>query len=440
LFEDRDDRLDIDQLEEQRKRLIYGDPKPKTEDNEDFPDSDDEPEDKDKKPQENTDPKSEDTDSESLTAGEESSTSDTDSDSDSDDEPEDYELPQVSPKEAEDTSSDTFDTGPLDHLSDEEIDELEIAKFAEKHLGDKHKGLSKKVYDFYEAREKYIAEAREKAEDEGYEWSEDDEDYQKWLQKNEPKLKPRDRREIVKKMLKEEVLKEVQPELETMRLQQWQQEQKKRYQSILDNFQKEMMDNLPDTFPDDDVKLKEAIQQSPEEWAIITEEVNRAGDMTTLYLNLNLDSSQFNENDTNHKTIENWINREGEKFYKEGGKHRIRDGKKFVPIATFNQLGEKERENFWTFSEEEVVKMIRVAASRRISKRITEFNETIERAAARKGFIKSDPKKEEKIVTKPKEEDDTSLRITPGVRVPKEDTKGGIGEDSWIARMGYISK
>ena len=68
----------------------------------------------------------------------------------------------------------------------------------------------------------------------------------------------------------------------------------------------------------------------------------------------------FNPDNAVHATISNFIDDQAGIFLEKGGDKRVRDGKNFVARKDFNALPEGKRKKYWTFSDQEIIDMVKL--------------------------------------------------------------------------------
>lgn len=270
-------------------------------------------------------------------------------------------------------------------LSEEEIEEIELAHYAEQ-TDPAKKGLADQVQAFHVANKKFLDQALENDPDFD---PNTDAEYKKFLAKSEPKFSTTDKRKALIKRetdaaelrAADRVRRELAPEIEANRQQlreiQMRPDVVKRVSELSTNIFSDVEDEAFKAFAE---KGDASSEDFPIEAEILSAEKQRTVRLAEEFLAIRNGLKPFaaNENQS-HKEISDFITTQGEAFLKHGGKHLVRGGKQFVPPS---QWKASMAGTHWTFSNDDVVNALQVDAARKAQTRIKFEHAKIEKAVA----------------------------------------------------------
>lgn len=303
-------------------------------------------------------------------------------------EPEPAPAPPVAPKPAEPAAEEAVEA----NLLEEEREQLELARYAEKKFPEKHKGLGAKVLKFMKDHAAYLEAARK--QDPTVSFDADNEDYQAWLQRNKVSLSPRDVRALELEKVRDEVRTEAERETSSIREELYRRDEEPKIKREADTFytalaQEAVPEELREAIAKDGAaKAKAAF---PVEYRIASEVTAGAAADVEEFLRITRKNpatgktvKPYDPNNEQHVRLLNFITKTCADFEQWGGDHRMRDGKRFVDRETFFKLPAEKRARYWTFSNKELIDLVKISAKERIKERI----EAEYKAREEEGFVR----------------------------------------------------
>ena len=261
-----------------------------------------------------------------------------------------------------------------DDLVPEQLEELELARFAEKKYPDKYKGQAKKLLAFYKKLDDYAANS-----DEDRTFDEDDTEFVDFVQKNKPKLTNQKRleREMIADLAAQQVSSEKEAEIADL----------KEKMRVLET--KPTVEKKFSKFTQD---LQKAGEQEDEFSASIYEQqLTQAENMGREYLDLYYGMKTFNGNDPSQKWIVDFVTHQSNVFQQKGGKYLSRDGKTFMTPADFAARGNPSSN--WTFGPDDVLQMFNNFFTNTAKKQVESEYSRLEKMGFTKAKAKNSAKK-----------------------------------------------
>lgn len=279
-------------------------------------------------------------------------------------------------------------------LTEEQQEELAEAEWAEKNLGDKHKGRRKQLLDFYRkldaSHEKLLKEKPDRT------FGDDDDEFQSVL-KTKPMVSSTEQRKIIRGRAEEGAIVKVRSENEG-RLAEIERATRKleltpKVEQFVEQWTEGVDELLLEPGKGADGKetespfktVLEAIQKDPEtaleefplEAKVIQKEADHGRALAREMALFNQGVGKFDAKNPLHNELAKWITREGQIFKERGGDARNRDGKKFVTREEYVQLARQGKAgDVWTFSDEDTFGMLANRTRRRIETGIRQVEET----------------------------------------------------------------
>lgn len=263
-------------------------------------------------------------------------------------------------------------------LLDEEREQLEYAREAERLLPDKFKGQEGKVKKFLKDHQAYLEKA--KAADPDVVFDASNAEYQAFLAKNNPIISPRQVREIERLRAAEEADKRFDPKLNEIREEMFRREEEPKVKAETDRFFAELADSgLPDELK---ATLKEkgaaeAAKLHPIEYKVANLVMSEAAKSMEEFIAITRVNpvtgkplKAYDSNNERHQKLLEFINLQCDMFKTGGGDLRVRDGKQFLTRKEFFNLPTEQRAKYWTFTNNDVIAMAKVAAKESIRSRI----------------------------------------------------------------------
>jgi hypothetical protein len=349
---------------------------------------------------------------------------------------------------------------PFDGWEPEEIEEYELAKFAEGHDPRKYKGMAKRVVEFREKVDAYITEHEG---DEERTFDEQDEEFQQFVTKNRPKYSGRDRFELRREMTAQDIAARVE-RVQGERFEKIERTQRmdaarpvvKEQLGVFQNVLGGLLEKEEDLGP-----VLESIKDQNQDpiTQLAVEEIVRATAVANAYLEVNTGLTEADAANENQVAAITLIRRESEWFAKNGGDQRTKvvDGveKTFLTPAQWVKLKAENPNRLadhWTLDRGQTLSLIAADATKTIKARTTGFLKAMKDAgweppkpakddekAAKKADKKDEgkgqaPKKENAGSEKPKKKEPAKSPVIGG----RGDASAGTGGKTVIE--GAMSK
>lgn len=327
-----------------------------------------------------------------------------------------YDLPSI-PSRSPARPQSLVEEDPI-VLDDDRREEVDMAKFAERSLGEKYQGLSRKVLSYYKEHDTFVSQLKARLKADGEEFSTRDPEYQAWVDEHKPVLTPTQRKEIAKAMIRDEVIREVRPEIDEVKSVIKDHEVSPRIRQIVEDFELSALDALPEDYGRTAESLTAAAEENPMEWNLIQNSLNAGRDLIHELARVLLNPKPTDGKTEKHKFLEDWSLRQARVFYEKGGPHRIREGKKFVPMDTFFGLPENQRAGYWTFSGDDLIRLMKENTVIMLKRRVDAHRKTLEKSGyVRAGKQEAKPAEKVKVGQTPKN-DVKSVRVSSSPQPP----------------------
>ncbi len=268
-------------------------------------------------------------------------------------------------------------------LTDEQVEELKDAQFAEANMPQKYQGWSKKLVDFYKKFDAWVTKAREEQPERTFD--ESDTGYVEFMRANKPRFAVGDSKKIMAGRIRAEVeesaQKAVEPQLKEIQLKQKEIEARPKVESIVQQFTDGFHDLLIDKKRGDNDTVAAAAEALRKDPAKIPQELTMEADMldearkrweplAREYMRFAYEVVKYDDKDPVHRELMDFVSEEGERFAAQGGKYRVRDGKTFLPRAKYAQLlrtnPDEAKNKFWTFNHRMVLEIMAVRAKNEV--------------------------------------------------------------------------
>lgn len=289
----------------------------------------------------------------------------------------------------------------------EQQEEIELARYAES-IDPKYKGMSDGLIKFYNDLDSYI----DKSEDEDRTFDENDEAFMQWVEQNKPSISRVDQRKLERQMIKDQALTEARSEFDSKN-----QELEEKIRQVSDRPKAEKEFNryeqiLEEESPEEGDGLAQTLHQR--EMA----DARRVGEE---YLDLFYGLKTFNENNSLHKWIVDFVTQQSDAFSKHGGEHLIRTGedgisKEFVPPSEY---GNVDSNRHWTFTSSDIMDIMGNYFHTRATDSVKSEEERLEKM----GFVRQGKKKSS---AKTKNEE---LKATESPRATPSPSPGAAAAD-----------
>ena len=308
--------------------------------------------------------------------------------------------------DTEDTEDDLEDYLP------EQREEIELARYAESSNPKKYKGMEKKLVKFYSDLDTYI----DKSDEEDRTFDENDEEFMQWVKKNKPTVSRVEQRRLERQMIKDEALTEARSEFESKNKEL---EEKIRQVSDKPKAEKEFTRYeklLSEDGPEEGDELAESIYEN--EMA----DAKRVGEE---YLDLFYGLKTYDEKNTLHSWIIDFVTQQSEAFSKHGGDHLSKtvDGvkKSFVPPSEY---GNVDANKHWTFTSSDIMDIM----GNYFQTRAKDSVKSEEERLGKMGFTRQSGKKSQSRAKKEEPKATTSPKATQSSS-PGTATTDGVQEE-----------
>lgn len=264
----------------------------------------------------------------------------------------------------------------VNNLLDEEKQRYDLAKKAEQ-LSPEFKGLAKKYLDFAKEVDEYTK--KKLAEDDEYDFQSDK--TFKDLAKKNP-LTPQLEKKIEREEIKAEILSESRREIEEVRRQQFVSEQKPQVDQMLEQFKESTIEMLPDYFAKaiEEEGLEVAKEKYPLEFDLADQHAAATNMAVREFLEVSRGLKPFDPANNLHQAIYGFISKESKLFLETAKPEELeRDGKKFLPREDFAKLKPDERQKYWTLSNQQILKLVRMREKEALAKAIETEKERLKR-------------------------------------------------------------
>lgn len=249
-------------------------------------------------------------------------------------------------------------------LLPEEREEIAFDRLAEKHLPDK-KGMAAKRLAFFQKLNDYVAQHPD--------LTPDSDELTSFIAKHKPTYTDAERRKIERAALKEEVLEEAKKSVEAPLAE----AQKKireletipAIQARVEDFEVDLTAALPEDLRK--AALEKDLDDLDEDFPLEAPIARRVYDSTLIaadeFLQLARAVKPYDPQNGTHQWLVQFINAQGDIFVEQGGDAKTRNGKQFVPRSQY--VGDPKT---WTFSDDEILKMLSANAKMNIDTMIAQ--------------------------------------------------------------------
>ena len=267
----------------------------------------------------------------------------------------------------------------VDSLLPEERDIFDLAKFASNNL-EGYSGKDREFKEYFEKTKKYI---EKRISDDPHVDLSSDEDYQEFIRKNRPKFNQTDVRKIERERNIHEAMRRIEekqaPEKERARIEQERARKAPEVQQYKQMFREHSVTAVPEELHEH-VASSEAVENfsktNPLEFQIvdsITRDLHNVGD--TL-LDITQGMVTYDPNNEIHSKLLGWVNSEQDQYIATG--ETMVDGKTFMRRERFFRLPENQRSKYFTWSDEDLIKILTIRAKQRIQQSLHQQRQLLE--------------------------------------------------------------
>ena len=263
-------------------------------------------------------------------------------------------------------------------LTDEEKDEYELTLWAGAN-DEKLKDLPDRMVEFHRKKAAFMEKATQ--DDSMFEASMDNMEYAEFISKNRPKFSELQKRNAERAMDRHEILSKTDERVAQAEARARAAQTAPMVQQRVAKFYNELTEV---TIPDD---IKEAVQKDGLEAVrasrqfevpVIEEALQLAHHFGSTFLALSNGLVSYDKNNPAHAEVSEFVDTQGRAFAKQGGKDRFRDKKKFVPRSDFHKLSAEKRKEYWTFSDNEVLDMVKFYVKDQVNGQLEQVRGSLE--------------------------------------------------------------
>jgi len=269
-------------------------------------------------------------------------------------------------------------------LSPEDQEVLDLAKYATSKHGIKYPSLAKDYAEFLVKKEEFL---RKNSDDEYFEFDPaSNEEVARFVKENEPKFSFKDRKDMEKAQLKDELIGEARDEIAR---ENYKRDLKDREPVIQDTVRAFTHRVAKELFPEDIAEFvkEHGIEKAREHYAFEVPVLEQSLQQVTFYANEFLSLSQgiksYDPNNQVHSQISDFVQTQGEIFHKEGGQSRLRGDKQFTTRSNYNQMNTSQKSRHWTFSDSEILEMVQYQVKEGAKTQIDDIRNKLSRYGGR---------------------------------------------------------
>lgn len=327
-------------------------------------------------------------------------------------------------------------------LIDDQKERLALARYAEKKMPDKYKGLSAKFIEFYR---KVDAQAQALKKD-NPEFTPKDEEFQRFLEQNQPQFSPSDARRLEREQIKEEAAAEFQKihsrDMGEIRSRQFKIESQPKIDQAVEYFKKSIHQTIASSADSPasayakkmvESGREDLVKSFPMHGKIINDADATFDWLSREAVDIDLGIKAVDPKNQAHVWLKDFIDREGETFSKADKRFTVKDGKQFLPRAQYEELIRSNPgavRNHWTFTTDDVLGMLAVESQINIESSIKQLDEQL----AASGFRRVDEKKD---LTKPKNNGQPAVPAPPSPKATGSPSPGAGQQGSTAVRKPF---
>lgn len=311
------------------------------------------------------------------------------------------------PKPAQDTpkpvTSPAMPDEDLTGWQPDEIEQLELAKVAEQKMPEVYKGHAEKVRRYKKAFDKYVTDA--KAADPERALDSNDREFADWVGNNQPQFRPGDERKLERMLVEEAVSaridERVKAKTSEIERRQHVMEAMPKVQAGLQQFSANLADVMGQKESGSEALAKlvaEAkekgvpvvMKEQPFQTRAALEAFQASTNLATEFMALDNGLKEYDPQNSAHRWLSDFINKQDAYTAKLPEKERTRDGKTFLPVGQFDELQRSDparAQRHWTYNNAEYLKMLQVHWTKDAARRIEQINADLTAS----GYVKPAP-------------------------------------------------
>jgi hypothetical protein len=259
--------------------------------------------------------------------------------------------------------------------------QYELAQWASENMSG-NKELPQKMLNFYKAQENFIKEQKEMNPHLDLQ---DSIELKNFISKNRPdadfgKIKD----EKITQEAEARAMKRLSGEMERQNQEIHKARVQPQYEQLSKNLKGRIIEAVPEEYvPALKENFKAFAESSPVEAKILNETMRAAVDLGDEFYKITTGMTGFDEKNATHIAIKTFIEREQENFVQSGKTQR--GGKTFIRRERMANVPHSEKDKYYTFTDEDIIKLIITRAKGSIKGKLNGFHETLSRS----GYVKS---------------------------------------------------
>jgi hypothetical protein len=258
---------------------------------------------------------------------------------------------------------------PNEGLTESQLEELSLARFAETHNPAKYPGHEAKMRDYFKKLNTFVSEHPH--------LTPEDADFEEFVNTNRPKYQEGDRRKLERAQLIDEAkqqaandmratMEKQQAELRAVRTQASRDAQ---ISGFMGNVGAQQNGFIPKALVDA-VQSGGFTQELLDKYPVEAPILFAAHQAATNYVNLVNGVAEFDARNSDHVWLFQFLKEQERLFMRDGGASKVVNGRTFATREAIASMTEQERAAHWTFSDAQVLAMIQVNAQKEAEHKI----------------------------------------------------------------------
>lgn len=271
----------------------------------------------------------------------------------------------------------------LKQLLPEEQDRYNTARWASENIEGKE-GLAAEYLNFFKRHKSFINQNKDEHNDLA-----GSDEYKSFLKKFKPR---EDMRKIEREMLTQQAekraLEKISPHLQQMQREQLRTQGEPKAKAETANALKDIPNLIPEAYRKEITSDPKAFaSNNPLEAEIVQKAIVSSKSMIEEFNNIVHDVVDYDEKNPLHAKISDFITAEQTKFIKSG--RTVKKGKTFIRRERMPQVPEAEKVKYYTFTNADIVQLIKMRAGQSMDKQIGSIHKMLERSGYVRGNQRS---------------------------------------------------
>lgn len=291
----------------------------------------------------------------------------------------------------------------LSGLDEDERAEMETAVFAEQKHPDRYKGHAQRVLDYLKQHKRVVGEI----ESAGDEDVEDSSKYKAFVKANKPAITNAERRKLDQERISYQAAQEAKAEMSSQLEDLRKQIAETRAGPVIERSLNDFRTVVETILPKEDDPIVSQISNSFRDTAVHAAEQ---------FIKLSNKQISYDPANPIHRGMADFIEDQAGLFQKTGDPGLKRGKQTFVSRATYNTMAPEQRTNHFTFTDDDVLRILAVNAKMNAEQTIANERKRLEQA----GYTRSTPRAGAAVVTPPAQViPDPSPRTSVGMLPPE---------------------